>query len=171
MTGAEVRRSYVVDALRELLPVYGFTLVNPVVPLMQAEHESGLFTSNLCVNHNNCYGMMYPSVRPTTADGMVQGGFAAYPSLRACVEDYLIRQTVFHIPNTADPATYIAATVASGYAEDPNYANAWGDLVAAALVDGGIDDGGGVAVDAGGTGSLVAGLVTAAAVALVLTRS
>lgn len=117
------------------LPAYGFGTLDPVIPLAQAAHETGGFTSSLLIDgSNNAFGMKVPHSRPFVGFGSgiydSDGSeFAAYPSIRESVEDYLIRQRVFDIDEAyaADPRaiTYMTATFASGYATDPAYLEKW----------------------------------------------
>lgn len=128
---ATQRRAETLAALMDYAPAMGFDRVPVHLMLAQAELESGGFTSNLCVNANNAWGMKLPRVRPTTAIGYViaESGdqFAKYASLRDGARDYLMRQKNFGIPNTADPIEYMNATVRSGYAVDPDYLLKWAD--------------------------------------------
>lgn len=137
------RRWIVLRAIEDHAASFGYSLVPSVLILGQAELESGGFTSNLAVNANNVFGMRMPTVRDTTAIGSVtaEGGaaFAKYASLSDAVKDYFMRQRNFNIPNTADVEQYIAATVESGYATDPDYSDKWAS-VALALNDGGLGD-------------------------------
>lgn len=128
---ANDRMWIVLRALEANAVAYGFGNVPSVVMLAQSAHETGGWTSNLCVEHNNAFGMMLPQQRETTAIGGVpndaHGGaqFAVYASLEDSAIDYLMRQRAFHIANTQDVEEYVADTVSSGYAEDPDYAGKW----------------------------------------------
>ena len=113
-----------VAALRAWLPVYGFDRVPLGLVLAQSALETGNWSSSLYRNGRNAFGLRRASVRPTPAVG-VYAGHAAYLSLTDSVRDYLDRQRAFGIPNTADPAAYVAATVRSGYATARNYGTAW----------------------------------------------
>jgi hypothetical protein len=124
MTPTE-RRAAVLAAIQQLGPFYGFTQVDPDLVLAQAILETGHFTSNLVATQNNAFGMMQPRQRPNVSDGPGPTGFACYADLFASVQDYFLRQQYFSIPNTADPAAYVQATKASGYATDPSYTDKW----------------------------------------------
>jgi len=119
------RKALIIDAINQLRPVHGYDLVPVNLILAQSALETGHWTSNLIETVNNAFGMKHPRVRPTTSAGATSAGFAIYPDLCNSVEDYLLRQKNFNIPNTANPVEYITATVNSGYAEDPNYASKW----------------------------------------------
>lgn len=124
MTPAE-RLQHVQDAAYEFAPVYGFAHLDPALVVAQAKHETGNFTSDLVERANNAFGMKHPSRRETTSTGPNANGYATYDTLEDSVRDYFLRQRNFGIPDTSDAPTYIAATVASGYAEDPSYAGKW----------------------------------------------
>jgi len=120
------KRDAVWSAILDLKPVYGFALVPDEVILAQSALETAWWTSNLCVSANNCFGMMHPTTRDTVSTGAYgTGRFATYPDIYASVQDYLMRQEYFNIPNTADPLEYMNATKASGYATDPKYVEKW----------------------------------------------
>ncbi len=123
------KRNAVLTAIMDLKPVYGYGSVPNEVVLAQSALETGWWTSNLCVTYNNCFGMMHPNQRDTVSLGPTETGrFATYPDIFASVQDYFMRQEYFGIPGTSDPLEYINATVASGYATDPNYAKKWTDI-------------------------------------------
>ena len=129
---ADDRKASVEGALLALKSSYGFDAVPIGVMMAQSQLETGAWTSNVIATTNNAFGMGYPHSRPTKATGSVngpEGPVAVYASLYDSAEDYLMRQKNFGIPNTADPLTYINATVASGYASDPQYATKWAQLV------------------------------------------
>ena len=129
MTAAE-RRNETLAALVMYAGPLGFDQVDPHLMLAQADLESGGFTSELCREANNAWGMMFPRVRPTTATGQTpanEGAFAVYANLAEGARDYLMRQRYFNVPNTSDPVAYMTATVASGYATDPDYLTKWAD--------------------------------------------
>ncbi len=117
-------RSGLFSALVELLPQYGYHKVDPLLVLSEAQHETGNFTSDLLLRADNAFGMKFPHQRQTTAIDE-DNGYAVYNTLADSAEDYVMRQRNFGIPDTDDPAAYIHATVDSGYAGDPNYADLW----------------------------------------------
>jgi len=123
------KRNAVLAAIMDLKPVYGYANVPDDLVLAQSALETGWWTSNLCVTYNNCFGMMHPNQRDTVSLGPTETGrFATYPDIFASVQDYFMRQEYFGIPGTSSASEYIAATVASGYATDPNYAKKWNDV-------------------------------------------
>jgi len=125
MTLPQAIRNNVLQSLTDMMPHYGFDKVDPLLILSESQLETGNFASSLVTTTNNCFGMKFPTVRATTATGHTANNYAIYNSVADSVQDYLMRQANFHIPNTADPVAYIAATVASGYAEDPHYPEKW----------------------------------------------
>lgn len=132
MTAAE-RRSATLAGLLRWKDELGFSNVPVEVMMGQSDLETGGWTSSLCVNWNNAWGMTFPSQRDTMAVGKVraegQKFFCIFDSLEDGAKDYLMRQREFDIPNTSDPLAYIEATVASGYASGANYATAWASRI------------------------------------------
>lgn len=106
-------------------PAYGYSMLDPALVAAQSAHETGNFSSELLIRTNNAFGMKHPAIRDTTSTGPDAHGYAIYPSIAASVADYFLRQQAFRIPDTDNAADYIAATVASNYAEDPRYAEKW----------------------------------------------
>lgn len=80
--------------------------------------ESGWGTSILATEHNNLFGMTYPTSRPTTATGKTESGFAIYNSVRESVIDYAIWQSTFAFNLTEKEYLSYLGKV---YAEDPKY--------------------------------------------------
>jgi len=113
----------------EVMPQYGYSGRVADFAICQAAHETGFFTSDLLLRADNAFGMRPANVRPQPRIG-VDNGYAVYATLKDSVRDYFDRQRAFHIPNTNDPAEYIAATVASGYATAPTYAERWAAILA-----------------------------------------
>ncbi len=113
----------------EVMPEYGYSGRVADFAICQAAHETGFFTSDLLLRADNAFGMRPANVRPQPRIG-VDNGYAVYATLRDSVRDYFDRQRAFHIPDTNDPAEYIAATVASGYATAPTYAQRWSAILA-----------------------------------------
>jgi flagellum-specific peptidoglycan hydrolase FlgJ len=121
----EDRAGSILQAARDLAPAYGFDRVDPALILAQAAHETGGFDSSLIRQTNNAFGLKHPKQRPTKSIGATANNYATFSTLRDGVEDYLMRQKYFRIPNTSDPVAYVDATFASGYAEDPAYKAKW----------------------------------------------
>jgi len=154
------RFALLADYVLEVMPEYGYTGRVADFAICQAAHETGNFTSDLLLRADNAFGMRIANVRPQPRIGE-SNGYAVYATLKDSVRDYFARQRAFNIPNTNNAAEYIAATVASGYAEAPSYAQRWQailDSVAATdyaeafnlsedvppVADGGTGDGGGL---------------------------
>lgn len=125
MAGAAFRAAFVAMLGAASLR-YGYSRVPVRYFYAQAWLETGGFSSAVFLGNCNAFGLKEPRIRPTTAVGTARG-HAVFLSLADCVEDYFLRQRYFRIPN--DRARYIAATVASGYAEAPGYADAWRALI------------------------------------------
>lgn len=119
------RRQLVKEAILALRGYYGFSVVPWQLILAQAILETGHFTSNLVVQHNNAFGMMHPTQRPNTSDGATSSGFATYSDLFQSVQDYFLRQRYFNIPNTSNVQQYMDATRQSDYFTQPDYLDRW----------------------------------------------
>ena len=164
------RAAAVWNAIVAIGPRHGYVSLPPLLVYAQAVHESDYFRSNLAVNALNVFGMKQPSVRPTTSVGPYDGGpYASYASFADAVEDYFMRMENFHVPDTADPAQYMADVQDSGYFEDPAYLDKWSALYLSVDAPGadpygdglasGADDGpGGAGGSGGGGGSREASL-------------
>lgn len=124
-----------VDALRALLPEYGYDRVPLGLVLAQSALETGYWSSPVFRNARNAFGLRRARVRPTPAVGVYQG-HAAYRSLTDSVRDYLDRQRAFRIPNTANVNEYVNATVRSGYAAATNYGPTWLSVYRSRFSDG-----------------------------------
>lgn len=90
---------------------------HPEIVYAQYKLESRNGNSNLFVNHNNAFGMMYPLQRPTTAIGSTSSGYAKYSTVRESVIDYAIWQSMY-FRNLSHDLYLINLDV---YAEDENY--------------------------------------------------
>ena len=115
----------VMSAIYAFREAYGYGHVDPVLIFAQAYHETGDFSSPLCQDYRNCFGMKMPRTRPNTATGETPSGYASYDSYADGVIDYFLRQANFHIPDTSNATEYVDATLDSGYAEDPDYRRKW----------------------------------------------
>lgn len=65
--------------------------------ISQARLESGNYTNRLFKDHQNPWGMMHPSVRPTRSKGRHghaegRGGYASFNSIEDATEDYILYQ-------------------------------------------------------------------------------
>lgn len=107
-----------------VMPEYGYSGQVADFVLCQAALETGNFTSDLLLRANNAFGMRIANQRPQPRIGE-SNGYAVYDTLCESVADYFDRQRAFNIPNTNDPAAYMTATAASGYAEAARYVQAW----------------------------------------------
>lgn len=89
----------------------------------QAWHETGDFKSEVFKQNKNLFGMRHPSKRKTYSQGS-NLGHAVFKNHFASVRDYFERQKYFGIADSSDNE-YMAQTVGSNYAEDPNYKRKW----------------------------------------------
>lgn len=97
----------------------------PKVVLLQAQLETGFYTSDVFLNGHNCFGMKHPKCRQTIATGTYQG-HSQYNDWIDSVIDYKIWQTWFlslgyRINAKEDDAFYLMFLHYVKYAEDPNY--------------------------------------------------
>src|SRR4030042_1926480 len=51
-------------------------------------HETGIFTSDLFVNHNNAFSMRYPEIRDTYASSKTDAGFSHYDTIQDSIKDF-----------------------------------------------------------------------------------
>lgn len=117
--------AFMVAAVQDLRSAYGFDAVPVDVVLAQSALETGNWTSRLFLERSNAFGMRMPRQRRTNAIGETPEGFAVYANPADSVADYFSRQRAFGIPNTSDAVEYMRATVASGYAQEGGYFDAW----------------------------------------------
>jgi flagellum-specific peptidoglycan hydrolase FlgJ len=113
-----------VAAVERYAMANGFGAVPLGLVLAQSALESAWWSSDVYVNGRNAFGLRLPRRRPTVAVGEY-AGHARFSSVADSARDYWERQRAFGIPNTGNPAEYVAATVASGYATATNYGAAW----------------------------------------------
>lgn len=96
----------------------------PEVVLLQAQLETGFYTSDIFRNGHNCFGMRYPKLRNTVATGEYQG-HAKYNNWIDSVIDYKIWQdwymSVGYRISDNESAQYMVFLRCVGYAEDPHY--------------------------------------------------
>lgn len=89
----------------------------------QAKLESGRFTNKLSREGNNVFSMRHPSVRPTLSLGPLLRAegrccYAAFTSIEAAVDDYVLYMEYFNIPDTFVSAhDYAAYLKSKGYYE------------------------------------------------------
>jgi len=84
----------------------------------QAYHETGGFTSNIFKMNNNMFGMKYPTKRPTTAIGQLNG-YALYNNTTDSIRDLLLWFHQFGtIPNFQTVEEYATYLKEKGYYED-----------------------------------------------------
>lgn len=93
---------------------------SPEVVLAQARLESGNFSSVLCLEHNNLFGMKLPAVRQTSAVKGTDNGYAVYESWYDCVIDMALFQEWYR-DRGRDMDNYFEFLQAIGYAEDHAY--------------------------------------------------
>lgn len=92
----------------------------PSVVLAQARLESGNFSSVLCREHNNLFGMKLPAVRQTSAVRGTDNGYAVYDSWYDSVIDMALFQKWYR-DGGRDMNDYFGFLRAIGYAEDHAY--------------------------------------------------
>ncbi len=88
----------------------------------QGRLETGNFTSILCLQHNNLFGMRKPLRRQTTALGKTDNNYAAYATWYDCVKDVTLFQQ-WYLERGRDMSNYFEFLKEIGYAEDPAYLN------------------------------------------------
>ena len=66
----------------------------PEIVYAQAILETGNFTSNICIENNNLFGMQQATIRPTTSVGS-KNNHANYTSWKESVMDYALYQCYY----------------------------------------------------------------------------
>ena len=98
-----------------------FGIKFPDIVFAQAMIESGELTSKLFKTANNMFGMRFPSVRETTAQGKTNGGYSRYEDWNFGVYDYFLWQDHMLRNRTEITKSQYLSLLGRVYAEDPNY--------------------------------------------------
>lgn len=91
---------------------------------VQAWHETGGFTSNLCQERNNMFGMKLASLRKQNIVGMDSAKHVYYPSKAESLRDRIAldkQNRTFPPANNEDIQRYFKEVQQKGYAEDTSY--------------------------------------------------
>jgi hypothetical protein len=92
---------------------------SPEIVFIQAQIETGYFTSELFLKANNLFGMRYPRVRDTFASGEYEY-HAEYRSWLSCVLDYALWQKHYS-DKGYDLESYLLFLEDIGYATNKKY--------------------------------------------------
>lgn len=97
----------------------------PDVVLLQAQLETGFYTSDIFNTGRNCFGMKFPKFRPTVSTGEYLG-HAKYNNWWESVQDYKLWQDWYmslgyQINTESDNTFYLVFLRCVRYAEDPKY--------------------------------------------------
>lgn len=100
--------------------------ISPFLIFAQAWHETDVFSSKICKENKNLFGMKRPSVR----DNLVvdeNRGHAVYRSYGDSVRDYFLWADYFFKDKIVFSGNlhYVKEVVAMGYAEDVSYHDKW----------------------------------------------
>lgn len=95
-------------------------VVSPEVLLSQAILETGYFKSELCLEHNNLFGMKWPWARENRSSGSTRNGFAIYNCWYDAVIDMKLFQG-YYLRRGRDLTDYFSFLKRIGYAQDPKY--------------------------------------------------
>jgi uncharacterized FlgJ-related protein len=98
-----------------------FGIKFPDIVFAQAMIESGELTSKLFKSSNNMFGMRFPSVRETTAQGKTKSGYSKYEDWNFGVYDYFLWQDHMLRNRNDITKTQYLALLGRVYAKDPNY--------------------------------------------------
>ena len=98
-----------------------FGIKFPDIVFAQAMIESGELTSKLFKTANNMFGMRFPSVRETTAQGKTNGGYSRYEDWNFGVYDYFLWQDHMLRNRTEITKSQYLSLLGRVYAKDPNY--------------------------------------------------
>ena len=93
--------------------VYSLPFKYPEIIIKSAYFETGHLTSDICLNYNNCFGMKFPRVRYTLANGNYYG-WATYESWKLSVIDRLIWDEIY---NNTDNYDEYCQTLCRKYAD------------------------------------------------------
>lgn len=81
--------------------VYSLPFEFPEIIIKNAYFETGHLTSDICLNYNNCFGMKFPKIRYTLANGNYYG-WATYESWKLSVIDRLIWDKIYNNTDNYD---------------------------------------------------------------------
>ena len=117
--GARVTLATVLIGLKR-----GYSWNNILLLLKQSALETGYWQSNFMVNHSNPFGMHYPNVRPTTAQGSVQGD-GGYVATYSDDYDGVLDRFLWDEYNSINgkSKTYLDDIQNKSYNPDPDYPN------------------------------------------------
>jgi uncharacterized FlgJ-related protein len=117
----------------DYLKLWQFIISNeikyPEIVFAQAILESGHFKSTLFENHNNLFGMKYPSIRKTLAVGKSKSGYAKFEDWSASVLDYKLWQDMFIEKNNIQNKNQYLSQLNKKYAENKSYVSMLNKIV------------------------------------------
>lgn len=117
----EVRQDDSITKQKVYEQIIKFGIKFPDVVFAQAMIESGELTSKLFKTANNMFGMRFPSVRETTAQGKTSSGYSRYEDWNFGVYDYFLWQDhMLRNRNEITKSQYLSL-LGRVYAQDPNY--------------------------------------------------
>jgi hypothetical protein len=95
------------------------------VVFLQSQLETGYYTSDIFLNAHNCFGMRFPTRRPTVATGSYKE-HAQYSHWYDSVIDYGLWQQWYlsrgyRIEGSDDDTLYLVFLICVHYATDPRY--------------------------------------------------
>lgn len=98
-----------------------------LILVAQSMHETGVFTSKLCTEYKNYYGMKQPVKRETTSIGKTPNGYASYSNAEQSINDLVLWLKEFNSPDSfSSVSEYVSFIKSKGYFEDTltNYMSA-----------------------------------------------
>lgn len=95
-------------------------IIAPVIVMAQSRLETGNFQSELCIGHNNLFGMKKARRRTTTALGATDNNYATYLSWYDSVKDMKLFQQ-WYLSRGRELTDYFGFLASIGYAEDKHY--------------------------------------------------
>lgn len=102
-----------------ILLARGFSMITAGYITAQAAHETNDFTSPLFGRANNAFGMKFPEIRRTTAEGKTFNSYAKYRTVPDSVEDYILYWKHFAHPERYNNIEeFVARLKDKGYFED-----------------------------------------------------
>jgi len=103
------------------------SITSPEIVFAQACLETGYFSSKLCIEHNNLFGMKKARKRATTAQGSANYNYAIYSTWYDSVKDIKLFQE-YYLSRGRDLTDYFGFLASIGYAEDPLYLTKLGKI-------------------------------------------
>lgn len=84
----------------------------------QSMFETGNYSSDLYNYSHNLFGMNFPTIRDSTANGKTPDGFASYDSNLLSIQDYILYLKAQQYPVFGDVKSFVSFLKSKGYFTD-----------------------------------------------------